>query len=493
MTGKAAKDDNERWRLGFHLMPPGGVGWLNDPNGCCQFKGVYHVYHQYMPNYPDMFPRAWGHAWSEDLAHWHHTGLSIHEDSPFDAHGSFSGCAFLEDGGQTMRLFFTGNFKEPGTHDYDYEGRWESQITTTSKDAVHFTRKDVLLMPRDYPDYVTCHVRDPKVWIEDNGDGRPYRMILGARDKSDNGFIMLYDSRDKLHWQLRSTIRARQHFGYMWECPDRLVFPDARGKLHEYLVFCPQRRRDEVPDWENNHITGYIPMPGRVLNATTVNTDEFILWDHGFDFYATQAFVDERGRTIMLAWMGVPDQPYETKPGGLDFWQCLTVPRIITRGEDNLLRNYPVPEMKKLRHGKVKPVNGVFTFPRHRADLRVKGIRGDYRIMLDDALEFTVADGRATLRFAGDPAIAGGRVEHHCDCAKADDIRLLVDSSAVEVFVNDGLLAFATRWFPTADELRVETVGEADTCKGWKMDDGMADVWEAREAAEAAKKGFMVE
>ena len=259
------------------------------------------------------------------------------------------------------------------------------------------------------------------------------------------------------------------------------------------MLFRSQRRRDEVPDWENNHITGYIPMPGRVLNATTVDTDEFILWDHGFDFYATQAFVDEQGRTIMLAWMGVPDQPYETKPGGLDFWQCLTVQRIITRGEDNLLRNYPVPEMKRLRHGKVKPVNGVFTFPRHRADLRIKGIKGDYRIMLDDALEFTVAGGRAALRFVGDPAIAGGRVEHHCDCAKADDIRLLVDSSAVDVFVNDGLLAFATRWFPTADELRIETVGEADTCKGWKMDDGMADVWEAKEAAEVAKQGFTVE
>lgn len=30
-----------RFRLGHHLMPP--VGWLNDPNGLCWYKGRYHV------------------------------------------------------------------------------------------------------------------------------------------------------------------------------------------------------------------------------------------------------------------------------------------------------------------------------------------------------------------------------------------------------------------------------------------------------------------
>ena len=29
-------------RLTHHLMPP--VGWLNDPNGLCWYKGRYHVF-----------------------------------------------------------------------------------------------------------------------------------------------------------------------------------------------------------------------------------------------------------------------------------------------------------------------------------------------------------------------------------------------------------------------------------------------------------------
>lgn len=37
----------KRWRPGFHIAPP--VGWLNDPNGLCQYKGVYHAFYQYSP------------------------------------------------------------------------------------------------------------------------------------------------------------------------------------------------------------------------------------------------------------------------------------------------------------------------------------------------------------------------------------------------------------------------------------------------------------
>lgn len=41
----------DRWKLGFHLMPPSG--WLNDPNGVVQFRGVYHVFHQWSPTWPE--------------------------------------------------------------------------------------------------------------------------------------------------------------------------------------------------------------------------------------------------------------------------------------------------------------------------------------------------------------------------------------------------------------------------------------------------------
>ena len=44
MRENVKKDKN---RLHFHMMPP--TGWMNDPNGLCEFQGVNHIYFQYTP------------------------------------------------------------------------------------------------------------------------------------------------------------------------------------------------------------------------------------------------------------------------------------------------------------------------------------------------------------------------------------------------------------------------------------------------------------
>ena len=72
---KVFREDYERWhreneayrervaadprRLAFHLMPE--TGWLNDPNGLCQFHGEYHIYYQYTPFEPTGELKLWGH------------------------------------------------------------------------------------------------------------------------------------------------------------------------------------------------------------------------------------------------------------------------------------------------------------------------------------------------------------------------------------------------------------------------------------------------
>lgn len=219
--GFLPSNKQERWRLGFHMMLPGGIGSLNDPNGCCQFKGVYHLFHQYQPRFPEVYPRAWGHAWSYDLAY------------------------------------------------------WASQITTTTRDGVHFSAKRVLLLPQDYPEYASCHVRDPKVWAQDDGGPNRFHMLLGVRDKQDSGFIMIYDSGDKLHWTWRFTLRSKARFGYMWECPDLIRIQDRAGNLHEFLAFCPQRSAEELGQEQGRSFAGYIPLSSRVLDIAAVDTSKF--------------------------------------------------------------------------------------------------------------------------------------------------------------------------------------------------------------------------
>ena len=53
------KGAEKSFREKLHLMPP--VGWLNDPNGLCQFRGVYHAFFQYSPFNAEGGVKMWGH------------------------------------------------------------------------------------------------------------------------------------------------------------------------------------------------------------------------------------------------------------------------------------------------------------------------------------------------------------------------------------------------------------------------------------------------
>ena len=50
----------------YHFCSPGG--YLNDPNGYCYYKGVYHLFYQFSPEHQPSV--SWGHAASVDLIHW---------------------------------------------------------------------------------------------------------------------------------------------------------------------------------------------------------------------------------------------------------------------------------------------------------------------------------------------------------------------------------------------------------------------------------------
>ena len=109
---KVTKSDYEKWkaksgeyarqvaldpdRLTFHLMPE--TGWLNDPNGLCQFQGTYHIYYQYTPFEPTGEIKLWGHYTTRDFVHFRNQEPVLFPDRDFDAHGVYSGSAYVEKG-----------------------------------------------------------------------------------------------------------------------------------------------------------------------------------------------------------------------------------------------------------------------------------------------------------------------------------------------------------------------------------------------------------
>ena len=203
---KVYKADYEKWykeneayrqrvaadqdRLKFHLMPK--TGWLNDPNGLCQFNGTYHIYYQYTPFEPTGELKTWGHYTTKDIIHYEDFGPVVFPDEDIDAHGVYSGSAFIED--DTIHYFYTGNLKYFDRDDYDYinSGRGSNTITFTSKDGYEFTKKELLMTTDDYPADMSNHVRDPKIFKKNE----KYYMVLGARDVEGVGMILLYESTD---------------------------------------------------------------------------------------------------------------------------------------------------------------------------------------------------------------------------------------------------------------------------------------------------------
>ena len=212
MNRTTENETKDPYRLKLHLTPP--AGWLNDPNGLCQYNGTYHAFYQYVPeNALGKGRKCWGHAVSSNLIHWKDEGIFLEPDRPFDRDGVYSGCALTDENG--IHLFYTGNVKEEGDYDYIYEGRQAAQVLVETKDGSRAGEKRLLLTNDDYPKDCTLHVRDPKVWKE---NGR-YHMVLGARKNSDQGAVLLYDSADMVTWEYVGEMSTKNPFGYMWGCP----------------------------------------------------------------------------------------------------------------------------------------------------------------------------------------------------------------------------------------------------------------------------------
>ena len=467
--------DLSRYRLGLHVAPK--EGWLNDPNGLCQFRGAYHAYFQYNPEWPERDTKHWRHFVSTDLFHWHDEGTALVTDIPEDRSGVYSGSAYVApgmapDGGDLMCLYYTGNVTYPGGeeagYDYVHAGREANEILVTTDDGINYSMKHVLLRNSDYPDVCTQHVRDPKAWEQ---NGKLY-MLLGARDLDDEGFCLLYESADGVEWSIKSQIYSEEKFGFMWECPN-IVQIDG----HDFLAVCPQGLEHEELRFQNMWQAGYFPLPGSIMDTVLVDQDTFAEWDHGYDFYAPQVFVDDAGRSILIGWMGAFDSTWTAAPNGLDWCHCLTVPRELSVADDGRLLQWPVAELKALRGEKHELVAGeACTLGAYLADVELSGITGAGALTLDDVLEISFADGRLTVRFADDE-VAAGRPQRQVPIDTLSGLRVVVDTSAVEIYANGGAEVFSTRWFPTGEKLTVRSTFEAAQAQAWPLENAMANAF----------------
>ena len=456
LTEKAEKtaDADSRFRQKIHLMPP--AGWLNDPNGLCQFGGVFHAYFQYSPFDAEGGVKMWGHCTSRDMVRWEYRGAVLYPDQPFDCHGVYSGSAFAEDG--VMYVYYTGNVKLEDREDYDYinTGREANTVLVKSRDGQSFGPKRLLMKNTDYPSDLTLHVRDPKVW-KDQGI---YYMIQGARTKADTGQALVFRSGDMVNWTLCSRAETEEPFGYMWECPD--YFEIGGIKLLSASV---QGLSGGVWDERNVYQSGYFRVEGSITDRCSLS--EYCLWDYGFDYYAPQSFETEDGRRIQIGWMGMPDCEEYTNPTIKDGWQhCFTFPREIF-AEDGKVLQRPVRELEKaektIETVRKEDSSGPFAAEGYPVyDLTVDHVsENKFRAVLAEELVLEYTGGRFEMRFLSrdKASVSAGRGLRYVELERLENVRILADVSSAEVFLNNGEYVFTTRYYPERASVRVEAEG----------------------------------
>ncbi|WP_078553729.1 glycoside hydrolase family 32 protein [Bacillus alkalicellulosilyticus] len=442
-------------RLHYHLMPP--VGLLNDPNGFIQWNGTYHLFYQWMPFKTGHGAKFWGHYSSTDLVYWSSEPIALAPTDWFDKNGCYSGSAVVDDG--RMKLFYTGNVK-------DEQGNRETyQCMAESLDGVSFEKKGVVItLPEGY----TAHFRDPKVWKHE----LDWYMVIGAQSKDLQGKAVLFKSEDLKAWTHLGVIAGSQennvgNFGYMWECPD--VF-ELDGK--EILLVSPQGLAPIGMQFQNKYQTGYF-VGSLDYESATFTHGAFQELDRGFEFYAPQTTLDEKGRRIMFGWMGVPEQGEEAHPTIKHKWiHSMTLPRELHLVDGKIIQQ-PVEELKMMRKNEVKYMSVVFD----KREMELKDIHGE-----SVELELTIKDNpfqtfavsfrnNVTFKYDRHSQIAtlervsfvtGDIEKRQCSLITLEHISFFVDSSSIEIFINGGQEVFSARMFPEEADKSIVFHGNGD-------------------------------
>ncbi len=445
------------WGELFHLMPP--VGWLNDPNGLCQYQGRYRAYFQYAPFDVNGGVKCWGYQTSTDLLQWHYEGCPLYPDQPSDVSGVYSGSALVRPDG--IHVFYTGNVKLEDRDGYDYirTGREANTIHTVTTDGLHFGPKHVVMRNSDYPEDDTCHVRDPKVWQ----DGGGFWMVQGARRSDDIGEILLFHADDLDRWTLETRLTTPEPFGFMWECPDYFDLTDKAGEIHHILSTSPQGLSGGAWDRRNIYQSGFFELSAPIQEDPSFSG--FTLWDAGFDFYAPQTFEADDGRRILIGWMGMPDTPDITNLTIADGWQhCFTLPREISF-EDGQVVQKPVRELAAHRTDEQSAQGSFVDMGTPAFDCKIENANQPFTATIAHELRLSW-DGHVFRMAFEDPSmdsVGAGRTERFEELPGLSGLRIVTDASSVEVFLEGVPYTFSTRFYPKQHSFIVDAAPEVKT------------------------------
>lgn len=453
---------NSAYKQSFHIQPISGL--LNDPNGFIYKEGLWHLFYQWFPFGPVHGLKHWYHVVSSDLIHWKNLGVALKPDTFLDNKGVYSGSALSV--GDDIYLYYTGNHRSE-----DWVRTPYTCLAKLSLDGTITKIKDALFGPvKGFTD----NQRDPKI-IHNKEDGR-YYILLGAEDEHNKGCLLLFGSdhpdRD-FSFINKVLVPGYENFGNMWECPSIERFDDK-----DVLFICPQNIFLPGRSYAKHH-NGYIIGHMDYSEAVFLPEGSYHELDHGFDFYAASCAANTKScdKKILIGWMGNSDCTYPVTDN--ESWSgCLTLPRELKLGDRRLIQT-PVPGLSALRVKELDPSSKDLPA---KAEFEIETDGKDFYLSLFKnrrSRGLMISFNSYSKKLGVDRSGLSNRFNTDWGESRTlvlekelTHLRIFIDHSSLEIFVNNGVAVMSSRIFPTEHETQFEISPNANF-KLWELADSM--------------------
>lgn len=449
----------QAWRPALHYSARGN--WINDPNGLFYQDGIYHLYYQMNPDDSVWGNMHWGHAVSRDLLHWEELPIAL-DAEPEGLGYAFSGGAVI-DWANSSGLGDGVNPPIIATYTQHSKDAVQVQSIAYSTDGgkrfVPYAGNPVIANPglKDF--------RDPKVlWHEPS---QRWVMVLVAGDRAH-----FYTSSNLREWSFASEFGADSGaHGGVWECPELFSLTCAATCESRWILTISLNPGGPNGGSAMQYFVGQFD--GQVFQVEHEDTR----WlDFGVDFYAgitwdgLQAYGDER---VMIAWMS--NWQYANKTP-TDSWRgAMSLPRRMVlytvdgqyrvasephvnllqarRGSFDWLQDRPLAKGEQLCTHELPAVAEIVLQLRWSGDAPVLGIQltnhhGEQMELVLDAAQASLCLDRRQSGWDGEGFGREMQAELYSISPGCAGLRLFMDRSSLEVFVNQGLSCLTSCCYP---------------------------------------------
>jgi beta-fructofuranosidase len=395
---------------------------MNDPNGTIYHDGYYHLFYQHNPFGDTWHQIHWGHARSRDLVHWEHLPIALFPALELGEDSCFSGCVAITPEGLPILLYtMVGSRSEHSTR--------EQWAAVGDAELIRWKRlpdNPVLAVETHDGPAVKGDWRDPYVF---KTEGRTFMVVAATLDDGagEDFVVLLYEATDHslTRWSFRNILIRKPNYEMsFFECPNFFPLGD-----RWILLVSPYKPVEYYSGRFDLGTCTFTPLVQGRLDA-------------GMDYYATNTAFAPDGRTILFGWV----RGFRKGHG----WNgCLGLPRELTVDSNGYPVQRPVRELESLRGAPARmgrqPLGSKELVLDDSAEYRSAEIACTFALRKASAVEIRILrahDGRSAVSVGFDGHfidVYGTKIPYEIDDPEQQlSLRIFVDRSVIEVYVDDG-------------------------------------------------------